>query len=86
MGKDAMDRRWMGGSEPDFQAGLTCDVEITNESSTVQEINAETAWALRELAAQIEGGKLESGSYPIKGRSGLEIGKVSLDYYTTGPR
>ena len=86
MSKDAMGPRRMGGSDPDFQPGLMCDVEITSESGTAQEIDAETAWALRELAAQIEGGKLESGSYPIKGRNGLEIGKVSLDYYATGPR
>jgi hypothetical protein len=81
-----MDPRWIGDCDPDLQPGLTCDIEIKNESGTVQEINAGTASALREIAAQIESGKVESGFHQIKAPNGLEIGKLYIDHYATGPR
>jgi hypothetical protein len=86
MSKGAMEFPDMGDCDPGFQPGLTCDVEINNESGTAKEIYVGTAWALRELAAKIESGKLGSGFHPIKGPNGLEIGEVYLDYYATGPR
>lgn len=86
MSKDAMDPRRLDDCDPDFQPGLTCEIEINIESGTAQEIDARAARALRELAAQIESRKLESGHYPIKGQNGLEIGKLYIDYYATGPR
>ncbi|HWM49118.1 MAG TPA: hypothetical protein VNR11_19630 [Xanthobacteraceae bacterium] len=73
-------------SGPGFQPGLICHVEIENGSGTARDIDAQTAWALRELAAQIEAGKLDSGFHPVKTPSGVKIGEAYLDYYQLGPR
>ena len=86
MSKDPVDSRWMDECDPELQPGLTCHVEIDNEcGQSARDIDATTAWALRNLAAQIEAGKLDSGFHPIKTPSGEKIGEVYLDYYETGP-
>ena len=82
MDNSAMDE----ASEPEFQPGLTCHIEIVIESGTPQEIDASPAWALRNVADLIEGRSLESGFHPVKAPSGDKIGEAYLDYYETGPR
>ena len=72
----------MDERDPEVQPCLKCDVELTIESgNTYREILAEAARALRATAAQIEGGKLDTGSHDIKTLSGEKIGEVYLDYY-----
>jgi hypothetical protein len=73
-------------SDPEFQLGLTCHIEIEIEGGTPQEIDSSTVWALRNVADLIEGRKLESGFHPVKAPSGDKIGEAYLDYYETGPR
>ncbi|MDE3016813.1 MAG: hypothetical protein KGI29_07870 [Pseudomonadota bacterium] len=71
-------------SDPDLKLGLTCDIEINNESgNTLQDILKSTAEALRTIAAQIEADELDSGHHPIKTPSGEKIGEIYLDRHAT---
>jgi hypothetical protein len=82
MDNSAMD----DASDPESQPGLTCQIEIEIESGTSPEIDAATAWALRNVADLIEGRRLESGFHPVQAPSGEKIGEAYLDYHETGPR
>ena len=73
-------------SDPELQPGLTCHIEIEIERGTSREIDAATAWALRDIADRIEGRRLETGFHPVQAPGGDKIGEVYLDYYETGPR
>jgi hypothetical protein len=68
----------------ELQPGLKCDIEINIESgATPEDVNATTAWALRQIAAQIEADELDTGFHPIKAPTGEKIGEVYLDHYGT---
>ena len=84
MTKDATAERWKDEFGAELKPGLKCDIEITNEIGvTPEEINASTAWALRQIATQIEADELDTGFHPIKAPNGEEIGKVYLDHYAS---
>jgi hypothetical protein len=67
--------------DPAGQPILSCDIEINNEiCKTHKEVLSSTAEALRNLASQIETGKLEDGFHPIKTPNGDIIGEMYLDH------
>ena len=87
MSKSATASRWKDEVGCELQPSLKCDIEINIESGAPPEdINAMTAWALREIAAQIEADKLDTGFHPIKAPSGEKIGEVYLDHSATEPQ
>lgn len=82
MSKAATAPRWKDEFGCEVQPGLKCDIEINIETgATPEDINATTAWALREIAAQIEADTLDTGFHPIKDPNGEEIGQVYLDHH-----
>lgn len=85
MSNDNVIQAW-SDIDPSLQAGLKCDIEIVNELGTSKEIDKSTAWALRQVASQLEAGALETGFHPVTGPDGAKIGEVYLDFYETGPR
>ena len=84
---DNLDTSWMDDEESGFKPGLTCHIEIENESDdTLRDVVASTAQVLRVLAAQLEMGALEDGHHPINTPSGKKIGEIYLDHHATSER
>jgi|GEM_PF-6493121 len=80
---------WMDDYDPDPEVKncLQCDIEIQDESGdTYRNILARVAEGLREIATQIETGKLDDGHHVVRWANGEKLGEVYLDYYGTGPR
>ena len=87
MNETAMDSSWMDEYDPHMQPGLTCHIEIENETRrTMRDTLATTADALRKLAKQIEEGVLDDGFHQIQLISGEVVGELYLDHHSTGPR
>ena len=87
MSKVATASRWKDELGCELLPGLKCDIEINIESGTTPEdINATTAWALREIAAQIEAGKLDTGFHPIKAQNGEKSGGIYVTHSATEPQ
>lgn len=81
MSKTATAPLWKDEFGSEMQPCLQCDIEINVETGASPEaVNAATAWALRELAAQIEADTLDSGFHAVKGPNGETIGQVYLDH------
>jgi hypothetical protein len=79
-----MDSGWLDEFDPELVACLTCHVELEAKGTTYRPVVQNIAAALRETAAKIESGLLDTGFHDLESPAGEKLGEVYLDYSGEG--